>query len=425
MRGLMEGVQQEQEQKAKLVKKGKGSFRITREACEILIDNIARGWQIGAYLVLAKHTDVSGKFTTAGHRAIYEATGASPGTERNPGAARRLVKELMEMEGNKVVKAGAPEKLIYTANEWHDTTGELIPEIPHKLYPVTFVLNDFGSDDWIWFPNELVDGHGRFKQPLRRLKQIGDVAARLLLIAYSANDMEQFGGIPPLFNFYREYVSYDHMVTSNGYTFHVATRKNNIFHNNITLNAFRKNQFADEIVLSPEQICTVANALLSLQNQGFVYEIITVMDGPPDEIDSRPIYELHNRDYSANKGEEGLVKRIDRVFAKAMKLSDVEYFSADKQGRYHERYPVISRVGGLPNVVGIYRLRFRLSNPKNYPVRAGWKRIDKDRTEWETILEDLEKKFGIVRKVPPKKPAAPSSTPLSPKLWDPEDEVPF
>ncbi|MDD2541159.1 MAG: hypothetical protein PHH28_08955 [Desulfuromonadaceae bacterium] len=385
-----------EEQKQQTEKKKKGCFRIAKEAFDVLITNKATAWELGAYLVLARHTDESGKFSTAGHKKIYEAIGASPGTEKNPGIGRRLVKKLMEMgqspdpNGNGTMLKRPLGKLIYQADEWSIITDEEIPDTKHELYPVNFVLNDFSSEEWVWFPNELVDGYKRFKSPLKKLKQSGDVATRLLFLSYRVNNMEDFGGIPPLSNFYNKYVTSEHLTTAYGFAFYKVTDKKQFSaFNLISLPALGITSFSENPEEKVAQLKPFWDALSSLESQGFMYEMVTVMDNSPDSADARPVYELHNKSYSTNIGEEGLSRRIDRILAKIVGTGR-EFRVADDLGRYYGNYPVISRVGILPHVVGIYRLRFRISNPKNYPVKAAWQRIRNDQNEMEYELEQLE-----------------------------------
>jgi hypothetical protein len=404
-------------------KRGAGSFRITMEAFQILIENKASAWQIGAYLCLARHTEKTGKFSTAGYKKIYESTGASPGSEKQPGVARRLVKELMELS---CVSDNGICKLLYAPQEWQEMTGEPIPETANKLYPISFVLNDFDSGDWIWMANELVDGYGRFKHPLKRLKQCGDVAGRLLLIAYCGNNMEEFGGVQPQNFFYKSYRFYEHKLTAHGFTFNIFNEDRKVVSGRVFQQAFGSS--LSKVKREREfQSNQIMNALASLESQGFIYEITTVVDAPPDTDDSRPIYELHNKSYNQNKGEEGLVRRIDRILAIAKaSMTDKQYFIADTVGRYSKTFPVISRVGVIPDVVGIYRLRFRINNPKNYPVRAAWKRICDDRREWENELVFLEKIFGIVQAKTESKTTEltlPLSQEFSPELREVPHEV--
>jgi hypothetical protein len=117
------------------------------------------------------------------------------------------------------------------------------------------------------------------------------------------------------------------------------------------------------------------------------------MDGSEINEDTRPLYDITTRPRHGHplRGEEGLLKRIDRIFA------EKGCSHADDAGRFNGKYPVLSLVGVQPQVIGIYRLRFRLTNPKNYPVRFAWARIQEDRNSWLEHFELLEKSLGIMQ----------------------------
>jgi hypothetical protein len=377
-------------------KKGSGCFRIPRQALDILIRYKASAWQIGVFLTIAKYTDESGKFSTAGYQAIYKATGASPGTERKPGRGRQLSAELLKI-GRYDKEPVKPRKknrklsgILYTPEEWHNKTGESIPEIPHELHSVRWILNDFETDDWVWFPNSLIEGYGRFKKPLKRLKQCGDVAGRLLVLLYSVDNMEEYGGVPPLHNVYREY-NLEHLGSDNGFTFWTAQEGTNYSWPRLSRPSIGIDSCSEDVEQKKKQLDTFWNSLSSLENAGFLYECVTAMDGSEINVDTRPLYDITARPRHGHppKGEEGLLKRINRIFEK------MGYRHADDSGRYHGKYPVLSLVGVQPQVIGIYRLRFRLTNPKNYPVRAAWVRIQEDRNDWQEHFEQLEKVLGI------------------------------
>ncbi len=380
----------------KKARKGSGSFRIPRKALDILIERRASAWQIGVYLTLAKHTDKSGKFSSAGYNVIYKATGASPGLDKKPGRGRQLAAELLRL-GRSSAEPVNPKKktknllgILYTPEEWQNITGETIPEIPHELHSVRWVLNDFEADDWVWFPNSLIEGYGRFKQPLKRLKQCGDIAGRLLLLLYAVDNMEEFGGVPPINNVYRKY-NLEHLISGNGFTFWSAQEGSISCFHSLSLPSIGINSFSEDKDESEKQWETFWNALYSLENAGFLYECVTAMDGSKINEDTRPLYDIAARPRHGHplKGEEGLLKRINRIFEKK------SYGHADDLGRFNGKYPVLSLVGVQPQVIGIYRLRFRITNPKNYPVKAAWVRIQEDRNDWLVHFEQLEKLLGI------------------------------
>lgn len=370
-----------QEKKRKKDSKDSGSFRIPNKALDILIDCKATAWQIGAYLTLARYTESTGKFTTASNKAICKNTGASSGSAKRPGKARELVQWLTE------------KKLIYTPEAWHNKTKEKIPEIPHKLYPITFVLDDFKSKDteWVWFPNTLVDGHGKFTQPLKRLKQCGDIVARTLLLMYSMDDMEQYGGVSPVKAVYKSY-EMQHHATTHDFAFWEADAQASLAWEFFYIPALGLKVFSENKKKQEEEIKPFWDALRTLESRGFIYEVVTVMDGEANSQDARPIYELkiRARHGETNPAEQGFADRINKIFEN-IGITGI----ADAAGRFNGKYPVLSRAGIKPYVTGIYRLRFRVSNPKNYSVGDSWKRIGKDQRDMLEEIEQLEKMLGM------------------------------
>jgi len=401
--------------------KGSGSFWVAEKALDILFQQNATAWQIGAYLTLARFTDETGKFSTAAYKSIYNAIGASPGSKARPGKARELVKQLMDMGSPVGIPPATrlnrkrscqsfpketPTALLYLPDHWHNLTGEDIPEIPHKKFPVRFVLNVFGGEKKVWFPNELVDGYGKFKQPLLRLKQCGDVAARTLVEFYRVYDLEEFGGVPPYLNVYVKYPLTDDddkeaVIRSNyGFNFWKASRGGLWAYDRLLQKVLcimlPKKTGEKQRALSP-----FWNALQSLESNGFIYAMITVMDGAIKDgelgPDSRPIYELHPHMKVGHppRGEEGIARRIDLIFARETQTNGGGRYLLDEQGRFKGSFPVLCRAGIKPLVVGVYRLRFRISNKRNYPVSAGWRRIERDRQRFIEDIEPVEKILGI------------------------------
>jgi len=167
--------------------KGSGSFWISETALQALIRNRATATQICTYLVLSKHTDAGGKLSTCGVKAVKKKIGIGDGS------AKRALAALVDMRG----PTGPATKsvLVYQPDRWAKVMKEEMPERPTPRSQVRWVLNDFksGPESRIWFGNSLVSGHGEFTLPLRRLKQCGDVAARLLLLLYQHTQTRRVG----------------------------------------------------------------------------------------------------------------------------------------------------------------------------------------------------------------------------------------
>jgi len=366
--------------------KNTGSFWIVKTAMEILIKNKATAMQICAYLVLARFTDAEGKFSTSGLKAIKKAIGISDA------AARKAIDELKKM----TVPCGTRSKsrLIYYPEEWKKLMKEDIPKRPTERSRVRWVLNNFQNKvgDRIWFSNNLVDGYKRFAQPLKRLKRCGNVAARLLLLLYEQNDMEQYTGVKPYLNVYANY----HMSKINtvgNYDLWHAKRDEDTAYAYIASNAVNGQKVA-EFWKNGEHREAFWSAFHSLNSGGFIYEVVTVMDGKVDNEEAQPIYILDTKSKHGYKpqGEDGLGGDTARL------SGEMGYPVADSTGRLYGKYAVIVPQGIIPSVVGIYRMRFRVTNPKNYTVKSSWAKIhegQKEALEWIVELKmkvDLEKK---------------------------------
>jgi hypothetical protein len=357
-----------------------GSFWIKKKAIDVLIRNQATATQICAYLVLARFTDAEGKFSTSSFKAIKKAIGIGDRL------ARSAVDTLLKMG----LSEGTKSKLLYHPDKWQSLTGEDIPERPTKIAQVRWVLNDFKDKggDRIWFSNNLVDGYKRFTQPLKRLKRCRDVAARLLLLLYEQHDMEQYGGVKPYLNFYRKYkMSKISRIVRNFDLWH-AKRENDTTYESMASKAVKGKQilFFWE---NEEYKQSFWDAAASLDSNGFIYEVATVMDDKVDNEEAQPIYILDTKSKYGYKpqGEDGLGGDTARL------SGEMGYPVADSTGRLYGKYAVIVPAGITPYVAGIYRIRFRVTNPKNYTVRSSWVRIHEGQKEASEWIAEVSKKI--------------------------------
>jgi hypothetical protein len=373
----------------KYAPKGKGSFWISRQSIEILLDAKATALQIAAYLVMAKHTDEGGMFTTSGIKAIHKATGVS-----HP-VIQRAVDRLSQM----TLGAGKEPHLIYKADEWQKRTKTALPPAPFERAEVRYVVNDYKAkpEDKVWISNELVTGYGKFTQPLKKLKMCGDVAARLLLISYRESNLEQYGGINPRAFYY----SYEmtKVNTLDGYdVWHGVTHQTTAYTDLMYKVLGIKNYSKDEEE-SEAQKKTFWAALDGLDKAGFIYQMVSVMDREAGNSEAQVIYELDAKSKHGYKpaGEEGLggeTARLSNIYGNPV---------ADSMGRFYGRYAAIVPAGE-PHIVGIYRLRFRVANSKNHGVATAWARIYQGQREAKEWLNDLSDKAEKAMKPKEKEP---------------------
>lgn len=362
------------------LKAGKGSFWISKKAIELLFANQATAMDVCAYLVLARYTDASGQFSTAGLQAIKKAVGVGqPIAERATNRLRKMIATKARKVGS-----GMVQSLLYPADDWASKTGMGLPHGPVDRSKVRWVLNDFGGDpsDQVWVSNDLVDGIGRFSQPLKRLKRCGDVAARLLLVCYRETDLEQYGGVRPSGAFAEVY-DMSKKVAVQGYELWHADHRYPCVWGAASLLGVKELPKDDD--KKQEQLAPLWRAIESLDSCGFIYQVVTAMDAVPDNLDAQVIYELDTKSKHGYKpqGEKGLGGQTAAI------AGLLGYPVADASGRLYGRYAVVVPAGVNPVVVGVYRVRFRVSNSKNYGVKGAWARIYGSQKEAQEWLSDL------------------------------------
>lgn len=359
----------------KYAPKGKGSFWISRQSIEILLGAKATALEIAAYLVMAKHTDEGGMFSTSGIKAIHKATGVS-----HP-VIQKAVDSLSQMALSGKVKEPA---LIYKADEWQKLTKTALPPAPFERAEVRSVVNDYKAkpEDKVWISNELVTGYGKFTQPLKKLKMCGDVAARLLLINYRESNLEQYGGVNPrAFHFSYEMSKVKEL---DGYDIWHGVAKSQSTYNEPCFQSLCIKDFSKDKDEKNKQSEQFFGALNSLDKAGFIYQMVSVMDREASNAEAQVIYELDAKSKHGYKpaGEEGLggeTARLSNSYGNPV---------TDGMGRFYGKYAAIVPAGE-PHIVGIYRLRFRVSNSKNHGVATAWARIYQGQRQAKEWLNDL------------------------------------
>lgn len=280
--------------------------------------------------------------------------------------------------------------ILFSRENWFNETGEVLPDGPTDRGKILHVLPDLQEpiEERVWFGGNLVTGYGEFKRPLKILKDAGDVAARLLLALYEANDMEGWGGVCPVgvgCGPYKRYeaVSADHSLNS---AVKLLRAKDSgvvgavEFFRNVW-NASTKSDFwvSHRAAGGP-----VWRALEALEASGFIYEVVMVLnrsglastlsngdDYHQIPLDAEPLYELdcRSRHGCKPKGEEGV------GWATANTAGALGYSVALPGGELDGVYAAIVRIGHGAMISGIYRLRFRVSSRQNAGVSGIWRGI--------------------------------------------------
>ena len=411
------------EQQAKGAPKGPGSFCVPRAAVEALLDAKATAYEICAYLVLAKYTDESGRYSPASISAMNKATGAN---KVKGGPVDRAIERLKQIRAKTVkqVSNGRSGKahqwieqatdlgpILFERTAWQAQPGESLPDGPTERGLVRYVLPDFGEEkeSRVWFGNNLVGGIGGFSQPLKALKNAGDVAARLLLAMYAANDMELWGGVRPCGPGRGPWKHYEPVAPD--VPLYGGAR---------LIRAKDQGEVASiDNRISGGSTEAYWDALRALKSAGLIYEVVTVLNrnakkekvgstggeygSIPD--DAEPYYELDARSAHGYKpeGEEGIGG------ATAKTAGDLGHPVAVEGGRLDGTYAAIVPTGYPAMIAGVYRLRFRVANPKNAGVKGAWARIHTNNREAFELVQAIRaanKKSALVPPWEANKPQA-------------------
>ncbi len=406
---------------------GAGSFCIPRAAFNALLDARATAYEVCTYLVLARFTDSSGRFSTASISAVNRHTGAN---KVKGGTVDRAHQRLLTIRAKttKQVSNGLAGKkhewvnevidlgpILYTRDAWHQATGEIFPDGPHERAKVLHILSDFEEpqEDRIWFGNNLVTGVKTFGQPLKSLKNAGDVAARLLLSMYAANDMETWGGIRPVGKERGPWHHYEPVAGDN--SLHTVGR---------LMRAKDQGPVASIAKTITGDNDAYFSALSALESAGIIYQMVLVLNRNAIKSklasgaeysaipeDAEPLYELDCRSQHGYKpeGEEGV------GWATATTAGELNVSVALSGGQFDGTYAAIVSKGHPAMIAGIYRLRFRVVNPKNAGVKGAWAGIQQRNKEALELVNRIRASYKLQPITPPsanikQKPVAPADT---------------
>ena len=404
--------------------RGAGSFCIPKAALNALLDNNATAYEICTYLVLARFTDDSGRFSVANISAVNRHTGAN---KTKGGSVDKAIQRLLTIraKGAKTMVSNGQTgrrhamveqfadlgPILYSRDGWHQETGEILPDGPLERSKVLNVLPDFDElqADRVWFGNNLVTGYATFMQPMKALKNAGDVAARLLLSMYAANDMEIWGGVRPVGSGSGPWKHYEPVADDV-----------NLYGGARLIRAKDSGQIAviDKRITGAGESQTYFDALSALNSAGLVYEVVLVLnrngvkakfasDSEYTKIpdDAEPFYELDCRSQHGYKpeGEEGI------AWATANTAGALHHPVTLEGGQFDATYAAIVLKGYGAMIAGIYRLRFRVSNPKNAGVKGTWAGIHQRNKEALELVNSIR----AANKLPPAAP--PNVNPDSPR----------
>ena len=358
--------------------RGPASFCIPQAALNALIEARADVVTIGAYLTLACGTEASGEYSTWGLKAVRERLSV----DRKRGA--KAIAALGEIRAR--APGGELEPLV-VCREALLAAGRTLPDGPTERGQVLHGLPGFGEalKDRVWFGSGLVRGFESFTRPLKTLKDCGSIAARLLLLMYQRNEMERFGGLPPFGDsvWKRYFINLD--LTWGSFRMVHAVEVGEVADRDLLQKASGERKYERDKHGEP---CW--QALSALEQSGLIYPVLMTLNRNEEvEVlenggeyrcvpeDADPLYELDclSRHGYKPRGEEGIAGPISRT------AGELSYAVTDSTGLFTGKYAAIAPKGNPLMVVGIYRLRFRVSNPLNVGVSSAWARIQEGNRE--------------------------------------------
>ena len=408
---------------------GAGSFCIPRAAFNALLDANTTVYEICAYLVLARFTGECGRYSTASIHAVNNYTGANKTKGGTVDRAINRLKTIRAKGATKQVSNGRSGKshamieqatdlgpIVLDRDTWHKDTGEILPDGPTERGKVLHVLPDFGEPpaDRIWFGNNLVSGVGEFDKPLKALKNAGDVAARLLLAMYAANDMETWGGVRPIGSGSGPWKHYEPVTADAG--LHgggrlIRSKDGGTVSGGSFSRTWSAPTSGDYWKQHTEAGGPVWRALEALESTGLVYEVVLVLNRNAIKEkfsssgaeygaipnDAEPFYELDSRSQHGYKpeGEEGIGG------ATAATAGDLGKSVALEGGRLDGTYAAIVPTGYGAMIAGIYRLRFRVANSKNAGVKGAWSRIHQNNRDAFSLVQRVRAAHKLQPLTPP------------------------
>jgi len=402
------------------VRRGPSSFCVPRVAIEALLNAQATAYEVCAYLTLAQFTDRTGVYSTAGLKAINTATGANKG---KGGPVDRAIERLKAIHHKTVerVSNGRSGKshafieqtvdhgpILFDEKGWLDKTGEIFAPGPIQRANVRYVLPDFDEplESRVWFGSSLVTGVGEFAKPLKTIKDGGDVVARLLLAMYAATDMEAWGGVDPHKGPWTRYESVDEEAPVIANVRLLRAKHQGTVGLRTMFSRAWKGPDHDWWKAHKDAGGPVWQALELLQSAGLFYQTVLVLNRDAESktfddgakygdipADAEPLYVLDTCSQHGYKpaGEEGLGGVTART------ANDLGFPVATSGGHFDGTYAAIVKRGQGAMVAGIFRPRFRVSNPKNAGVQDAWSGIKARNREHFDFIQAVR----AARKLPP------------------------
>ena len=335
------------------MKKNNPSFQLSTDSIEELASSkLTTSLHIGAMLILAGHTDRTGTKSTAGKHAVRTKLGIG------------------------LTKA---KKILFDLEQWDLITPLELPE-DAKRSDVRYIIKDGG--DYVWFPKTLVEGYGKFCDPLQKLRRCGDAASRILLYMHLHEDVPGFGGVDPSATFHKRYNCIEQeTVGFDGIRYDVKVGKSE----------------GQQAYYSCAEGCGLScdideegnkmvprdfwNAIAKLEREGFISETVTIFSGE-EFSEMNLLYPLYTFDRFGRQPKGESLASMTATIAINEGLAVVEV-----DGRFDRSTFAYMADTETSSMVGIYRIRFRDVSKLNRDSAGGWAYIQSCKADWAEVLK--------------------------------------
>lgn len=343
------------------------SFAVPRAAINALIDAQADAVTIGAYLTMACHTDKTGMYSTAGLKAVRDNLNVNQ--PRAKKAIQTLCAITVMMPGSKEKAATSMGPLLYTRDAWKAMSTDELPDGRHARAKVLHVLPTFDEPlkDRVWFGSGLVRGDADIETPLLDLKACGAVAARLLLAMYAGQDTDRWYGLPPDQFLWSCYTMKDETAGAVRVIYATPAHTDGLTWNLINRMNRATNQKEEE---KARQVRVAAcwAALRALESSGFSYQAVVLLDHNPvpSTSDNKEALSIHaDADIVCDLGSPspyGPLSPAEQGLGPAYEQTAADLGLKDE---HPHRYLAVIPTGYQGMIAGLYRLRFRVTDPTN------------------------------------------------------------